>query len=499
MPNQYWEKRMQEIEKKSHEIGLDYAKYTERQFNLATRAIDKKISYWYQKMAENNGVSLAAAKSMLRKDELEEFHWSVEEYIKKGEILDYDKKWESQLINASAKVHISRLEAMKLQIQQECEVLYGNLSDGLDKTMTEIYTQGYYHTAYELMRGTKLGTAFNLIDSRKIEKAVQTAWANDGKNFTARCWENKNKLINELNTILTQNIIRGEAPGKAIDQLSKKMKVSRYNAGRLIMTESAFIGSKCQSDCYKDLGVEKFEFVATLDGSTSEICREMDGKVFNMSDYKIGLNAPPLHCFCRSCTVPYFEEDFGQTGKRAARGEDGKTTYVTGNMTYEEWEKRFVDEREDFANSAKSSTIVSGAVSGARNPYGEKAKEHAKRYYGSVRKMTTDVEKISEVTGISKDKIQDVKNFIFLDKHDLGGKELEYFEPDYMMAESWRRLIEGKPEPHDITMLKHEIMERELINNGMSQQDAHIATSKKYNYDKEATEFYGKIKKYRKE
>lgn len=334
---------MQEIEERSHEIGMDYARYTERQFNTATRAIDKKISYWYYKMADNNGVSLAAAKEMLRNDELEEFHWSVEEYIKKGESLEYDKRWENQLINASAKVHISRLEAMKLQMQQECEVLYGNLSDGLDKTMTEIYTQGYYHTAYELMRGTEIGAAFNILDTRRIEQAVNTTWANDGKNFTARCWENKNKLINELNTILTQNIIRGEAPGKAIAQLSKKMKVSRYNAGRLIMTESAFISSKCQRDCYKDLGVEKFEFVATLDSSTSEICREMDGKVFKMSDYRIGINAPPLHCFCRSCTVPYFEDDFGQVGERAAREEDGKTTYVPGNMTYEEWKEKYID------------------------------------------------------------------------------------------------------------------------------------------------------------
>lgn len=364
MPNQYWEKRMQEIEGRSHKIGMDYARYTERQFNVATSAIDKKISYWYQKMVDNNGVSLAAAKEMLRKDELEEFHWTVEEYIKKGESLEYDKRWENQLINASAKVHISRLEAMKLQMQQECEVLYGNLSDGMDKTMTEIYTQGYYHTAYELMKGTKLGTTVVYLDTRRIEKAVQTAWANDGKNFTARCWDNKNRLINELNTILTQNIIRGEAPGKAIDQLAKKMKVSRYNAGRLIMTESAFISSKCQSDCYKDLGVEKFEFVATLDGRTSEICRSMDGQVFKLSDYKIGLNAPPLHCFCRSCTVPYFEDDYGQIGERAARGEDGKTTYVPGDMTYEEWEKKFIkiENKNTVENNEENSKIKLGDI-----------------------------------------------------------------------------------------------------------------------------------------
>ena len=48
-------------------------------------------------------------------------------------------------------------------------------------------------------------------------------------------------------------------------------------------------------------------------------------------------------------------------------------------------------------------------------------------------------------------------------------------------------------------MLKHELMEKELMKKGMSQEEAHIVTSQKYNYDKEATEFYGKIKKYRKE
>ena len=155
--------------------------------------------------------------------------------------------------------------------------------------------------------------------------------------------------------------------------------------------------------------------------------------------------------------------------------------------------------KESLEKSAKSSTIVSGAVSGARNPFGEKAKEHAQRYYGLVRSMKTDVAKISKVTGMSEEDVQAVKNFIFLEKHDLGGKELEYFEPDYMMAESWQRLVEGKPEQHDITLLKHEIMERELMKDGLSQEEAHIKTSQKYNYSKEAGEYYAKIEKFKKE
>ena len=50
-----------------------------------------------------------------------------------------------------------------------------------------------------------------------------------------------------------------------------------------------------------------------------------------------------------------------------------------------------------------------------------------------------------------------------------------------------------------MTLIKHEIMEKDLMSKGMSQDEAHIAATAKYNYDKEATLFYGKIKKFKKE
>lgn len=147
----------------------------------------------------------------------------------------------------------------------------------------------------------------------------------------------------------------------------------------------------------------------------------------------------------------------------------------------------------------KNSIIKSGAVSGARNPSSKEAREHAERYYGLVRSMKTDVARISETTGFAEEDIQTVKSYIFMEKHDLGGAELEYFAPDYMMAESWQRLIDGKPESHDITLLNHEIMERDLMKKGIPQDEAHIKASGKYNYAKEAGEYYAKIKKYKNE
>jgi len=80
--------------------------------------------------------------------------------------------------------------------------------------------------------------------------------------------------------------------------------------------------------------------VATLDSHTSEICRELDGHVEDMKNYEPGVTAPPFHPWCRTTTVPYFEDNYGE---RAAKGADGKTYYVPSNMKYNDWKETFVD------------------------------------------------------------------------------------------------------------------------------------------------------------
>ena len=210
--------------------------------------------------------------------------------------------------------------------------------------MGDLFESGYYHTAYELQKGFNIGWDIAGLDQSQIEKVLAKPWAVDGKNFSERIWGNKKKLISEVHGELTQNIMLGADPQKAIDSLAKKMKTSRYNAGRLIMTEEAYFSSAAQKDCFEELGVEQFEIVATLDSHTSDICRSLDGKHFPMKDYQPGVTAPPFHVFCRSTTVPYFDEDFGDIGERAARDEEtGKTYYIPDDMNYQDWKETFVD------------------------------------------------------------------------------------------------------------------------------------------------------------
>lgn len=343
----YWKQRFGQLEAAQNQKGAAAYQEMENIYRQAQKEIEGKINTWYQRFAANNGVSMAEARKMLSGKTLKEFQWDVDDYIKYGKENGINNKWMKELENASAKFHITRLEALKLQTQQSLEVLFGNQLDTIDSTMKRIYLDGYYHTAYELQKGFGIGWDIAGVDQKQVEKVIRKPWAVDGKNFSERIWNNKEKLISEVHKELTQNIILGQDPQKAIDAIAKKMNTSKYNAGRLVMTEEAYFSSAAQKDCFHDLDVEKYEIVATLDSHTSDICREMDGKVFPMKDFEAGVTAPPFHVYCRSTTVPYFDENFEQVGERAAKGEDGKTYYVPADMTYQKWKEAFVENEAD--------------------------------------------------------------------------------------------------------------------------------------------------------
>lgn len=345
MPDKdYWKSRFKQLEEAQNRKGADTYRLIEEQYKQAQKELEGKINTWYQRFATNNGVSMAEARRMLRDRELAELKWDVREYIKRGQENAFTGQWVKELENASARFHISRLEALKLQTQQSLELMFGNQLDSIDAAMKRIYLDSYYHTAYELQKGFRIGWDIAGLDQRQIEKVVCKPWAVDGKNFSERVWGNKEKLIREVHRELTQDILLGRDPQKAIDNIARKMNASKNNAGRLIMTEEAYFSSAAQKDCFKDLGVEQYEIVATLDSHTSDICQSLDGQVFPMKDFEPGVTAPPFHVYCRSTTVPYFDDDFGQIGERAARNEEtGKTCYVPDNMTYREWKESFVD------------------------------------------------------------------------------------------------------------------------------------------------------------
>lgn len=344
MDGEYWARRFELLTDMELNKGDKYYTILKAQYRRSISKMQRDISYYYQKLADNNETDMVGARKLLSDDELEEFHWSVEEYIKRGRENAVDQRWMKELENASNKFHISRLEAMQTQMKAEIEQLYGRQTKDLQAVLEDIYKDDYYRTAFEVQKGLGVGYQMMKLDKKSVEKAVLKPWTTDDKTFSDRIWRNKEALLNDLHIGLTQAIAQGKNPSEVTDMISHRMGVSLSQAGRLVMTESAFIASSAEKDSFKELGVEEYEILATLDTKTSDICRAMDGKHFPMSQYQIGVTAPPFHPWCRSTTVPFFDDEFTVDEERAMRDpKTGKYATVPSNMKYEDWYKKYVD------------------------------------------------------------------------------------------------------------------------------------------------------------
>ena len=305
---EYWIKRFEELEKAQLLNEAKYVTELQEVYEKALYDVKKEINNWLVRFSINNQISMQEAKKWLNIQELKELKWDVNEYIKYGQENGIDLIWKKQLENASAKVHISRLEALELQIQQQIETLAYKEQQMTNDFIIESYRDNYYKTAYEIQKGSNVAFKFATLNTEIIQKIVSKPWTSDEQTFSDRIWKNKKALIDTLQKDLEKSL-RGDAD-KVIDKIAKDFDTSKYKAGRLVMTESAFFASASRKQCFNELWVEQYINIATLDSKTSEECREIDGKIFDMKDYRIGVTAPPYHIRCRTTTAPYFKDEY---------------------------------------------------------------------------------------------------------------------------------------------------------------------------------------------
>ena len=146
----------------------------------------------------------------------------------------------------------------------------------------------------------------------------------------------------------------------------------------------------------------------------------------------------------------------------------------------------------EITNSGGISGGISGAILNAESP---EAKAHAKMYYEYIRNIRNDIDRIANNTDFTKDQILLVKNYVFYSEHELDNG-YKRFEPDFYMAQSWRRLAfePQNIQPHDIILIKHELNEMALVAQGIPYRKAHdISNDKGFNYQKMCEEYYKEL------
>lgn len=233
---------------------------------------------------------------------------------------------------------MKRLNTLLIKMDRKMRQLYNiNIKD-TTSFLKKIIPEAYYHTIFDISQGLGYLPQFSAVNTRLINQIVTDQWS--GKNYSERIWWNVDKLAVDTRQILTTAAMTGESIYKTSRRLSQRFGQSAYCSQRLIRTETTYSCNQAELTAYKELDIEKYKFVATLDTRTSPACQGLDGKVFAVKDAKAGINLPAMHPNCRSTTISFFEGY--EPTVRAARDKDGKRIKVPADMTYPEWYKKYI-------------------------------------------------------------------------------------------------------------------------------------------------------------
>lgn len=293
-------------------------------------------------------LSIAEAETMLKNAP----NKSMFEQMKTALAICTDEQKKQQLetlLSSPAYAHrIGRLNDLDSKISDMCSRL-ANAEIGVDtEHLGDIIQSAYMQTVIDVTKGADYRAAFDLIPESRVKAILSTNWS--GQMFSQRVWDNTNALADGLKHDMLVGIMAGKSEQHMADDIMNRCGVGAFEARRLVRTETTCVANMAELYGYKELDIDEYEFSACLDSRTSDLCRELDGKVFKRNSAQAGVNLPPMHPFCRSTTLPVLpseedldkelaelgneigaDVDFDEWERNLQQGEDGKWRYVAGS------------------------------------------------------------------------------------------------------------------------------------------------------------------------
>ncbi len=345
----YWEQRAEQKEKLIQGHTTKAVQSIANAYDKANSEITAEVKRIFETYKKEHGLTDEEARQLISHTETKE----LIQYLKFKLNTIADERIRKDILNrinaVSYAARITRLEAMSERVGAVFKQT-ADIELATDKSVLgNAYKESYYRTMFDCQQGFGIGADFALIPEKTLKTVLESKFM--GKNFSERVWINTNALAKKLKTVLSAGIASGASVEKMSNDVADLSKQGKMMATRLIRTETTFYMGQGELKAYAEFGIDKYKYLATLDSRTSPMCAELDGEVFNVSDAVPGENYPPLHAWCRSTTIAYFDDD---AGTRIARDKDGKTYKVPSDMTYEEWKEKYVD----MVEKAKKDDII---------------------------------------------------------------------------------------------------------------------------------------------
>lgn len=302
----YWGNRKEQDESRANRSSQLVNKELEQYYKEASKEIQNQIKAVYQDYLQQD-VSLDNMNKYLTSDELNNFRISLKSYYNKVDQLGLTN-YKDYLKKLSKQATISRLDMLKTNIDAEIKVLQGKERELITRELNRVAEISLEKDNQEVKERIGTALSFEKPADEIARQVVKTSF--QGHNYVYRLGVNNYNLASTIKTILPQAFIIGKSSSTLAKELDYRTNVGLHNAQRIVRTEMNRCFNQASMESYKQLGVtEKYQYIASEDERTCDICGEFHEKIFNVKDAQQGLNYPSMHPNCRCTTIPYFEPD----------------------------------------------------------------------------------------------------------------------------------------------------------------------------------------------
>lgn len=290
----YWQDRVYEAMEVEKKLDIKAEKELRRIAEATLHDVEQAIFSFYAKYADKEGLTVAEAKKKIDKFDVQAFQSKAKQYVKNK---DFSKKANEELRLYNTKMYINREELLKAQIG----TLMVLMTADSEQLITEHITDNIY--AYLKQQSGILGEKVVITDE-VLQAIINMKYF--GSSWSDKLWTNQEVLQKKVEKMVSNMLLRGRHPNEFVAEVRKTYtERSTYEIKRILLTEATRARTEAQVLYFKEtLGDDgTVEYNAKRDERTSVICKSLDGKKIKVKDIKPGINAPPMHPFCRSFLV----------------------------------------------------------------------------------------------------------------------------------------------------------------------------------------------------
>lgn len=283
----YWQDRQKQL---NNQLEKDEKKLKEKlskRYDVEQKRLENEIAAYYQRYGENNVIEyrklmqeLSDADRQLLMERMDDFAAKYPQY--------------AHLMPVRESIYkLNRLEGLQANMLMHQLEIGAVDQEELQAHLEKVALRSGNAAAEQM----GFGKNFYTLSSDLVSKTINQQWA-DGKNFSGRIWNNRQKLANYLNNDFATAIARGDSYARCIKALGGRFSsVSRNDMYRLIYTEGTFVQNEAAITGFED-DFEQYK-ISIADSRACKICTALTDQEFDIKDRKPGVNFPPLHAWCR--------------------------------------------------------------------------------------------------------------------------------------------------------------------------------------------------------